>query len=209
MPKEAGFAMQEYPPPKPAQPLDYAHPGAFPWIWIGVACLGIVLLLFLMSILGRRGPTPVANRIKSSSNLRQIGQAIQLYANDSHGQYPDTFGDLLIEDIAPAIFVSPPSADDPATGPTTQAVAANLATPGHCSYIYLGKGLTTQTITPDIVVAYEPPAIWAGQGGNVLFGDGHVEFINMPAMNSILTQIKSGTWPVRYPPLPASAPATK
>lgn len=33
---------------------------------------------------------PVANRVKCASNLRQIGQAIQLYANENHGEYPRT-----------------------------------------------------------------------------------------------------------------------
>ncbi len=33
---------------------------------------------------------PTANRVKCASNLRQIGQAMLLYANENHGHYPQT-----------------------------------------------------------------------------------------------------------------------
>jgi prepilin-type processing-associated H-X9-DG protein len=206
--------MQDDPTPKPAQPLDFAHPQASPkrtrlWLWIalGIAALFLAALTSaLFSFLARLS----AHRVESANNLRQIGGAILAYTSDFHGQYPDAFADLLLrEDITSSVFIAPNSRDTLATGPTRQAIAANLAAPGHCSYIYLGKGLTAQTFNPDIVLAYEPANINNNQGGNVLFMDGHVEFIEMPAMNAILNQITAGVRPVHYPLLPTTAPTTK
>src|SRR5438105_1544867 len=50
--------------------------------------IGILVLLasFLMPSLCSSRET--ANRVKCASNLRQIGQALLLYANDNHGEYP-------------------------------------------------------------------------------------------------------------------------
>src|ERR1700722_12739548 len=74
--------------------------------------------------------------LKSQSNLRQIGQAILLYTNDSKGSYPDNFATLIVtEDITSAVFVSP--YDDhstPSTAATLNAIIADFNSGGHCSY---------------------------------------------------------------------------
>ena len=117
--------------------------------------------------------------IKSAcqSNLVQVGRAVVIYAEAHGGRYPDTLGDMLTTtDISPAAFVCPASADVPAIGPTTRAVADNLTAGGHVSYVYVGRGLTTRTVTPSTVIAYEPLANH-GDGGNVLYGDGHAEWL--------------------------------
>src|SRR5438093_7677716 len=54
-----------------------------------------------------------ANRVKCSSNLRQIGQAMLLYANDNKGAYPRTIMD--INDPKPVWGT--PYRDDPKLGP--------------------------------------------------------------------------------------------
>ena len=138
-----------------------------------------------------------------ASNLRQIGQAILLYSNDNNGQYPPDFQTLLLtEDIPSECFVCPSTNDTRATGPTTQAVANNLTAGGHLSYIYLGKGMNAKTISPDTVVAYEPLNNHANQGSNVLFGDGHVEFVAAPAIKTMEAKLKSTTAPVTLPSSP-------
>jgi prepilin-type processing-associated H-X9-DG protein len=135
-------------------------------------------------------------RVMSASNLRQIGQAILLYSNDHHGQYPDSFGTILLnEDITSAVFVSP-TAGTAAVGPTTQAIAAQLVPGPHLSYVYLGNGLNIATVTPDTVVAYEIPS---PTGANILFGDGHVEYCSPTSMNSIAQQVANGKFPTTLP----------
>ena len=111
------------------------------------------------------------------SNLHQIGLGILLYTNGHGGRYPDTLGEVLAtEEISATAFVCPASADEAATGPTTRATAAALSAGGHCSYVYVGRGLNAATVAATTVVAYEPVANH-GDGGNVLYGDGHAEWV--------------------------------
>ena len=47
------------------------------------------------------------------SNLREIGLAIQMYANANHGRFPDDFATLLrTQDLTPEVFVCPVSEND-------------------------------------------------------------------------------------------------
>jgi prepilin-type processing-associated H-X9-DG protein len=142
--------------------------------------LGVLLVtaFLLSSLCGGGRSYELADRVKCASNLRQISQAIALYANDHHGAYPDTFATILLtEDITGQCFVCPSTNDEAAPRPTTQATADALNSGGHLSYVYLGRGLNTATISSTAVVIYEPIANHDNQGMNVLFGDGHVEFV--------------------------------
>jgi prepilin-type processing-associated H-X9-DG protein len=184
-------------------PLDYARPQRnSPGRRVVLLLLGLVFLALFVAILipstGR--PRETAQRVKCASNLRQIGQAILLYCNDHQGQYPDSFATILLnEDISSAVFVCPDSNDEAALGPTTQAVVANLLAPGHCSYIYIGQGLNSGTVAPNAVVAYETVANHGGAGMNVLFGDGHVEFVSAAVAGQIGAKVSAKVFPVTMP----------
>ena len=52
-----------------------------------ISILGLLVSFLLPSLCSSR---ETANRVKCSSNLRQIGQALLLYAQDNHGAYPRT-----------------------------------------------------------------------------------------------------------------------
>jgi prepilin-type processing-associated H-X9-DG protein len=191
-------------PPRPT--LDYESPGgesrrgvSQPLLWL----FGILAVLFLIDVLflpSISRPRPMSNRIKCQSNLRQIGQAIVMYANENHGAYPDSFATLLAnEDITASVFVCPESNDTDATGPTTQAFVTNLTAGGHLSYIYVGAGWTTATTPANAVVAYEPLTNHGGTGMNVLFGDGHVDWLTPAQAKAILAKAGQGKPPVIVP----------
>ena len=98
-------------------------------------------------------------RIKSASNLRQIGQGILLYANAHKGSVPENWAALMVaEEMSRGVFRNPrrPSRD-----------------PG---YIYVKPTVPIGKLSPEDVVAYEAYDVW-GDGTNVLYGDGHVEFV--------------------------------
>lgn len=142
---------------------------------------------------------PVSRQVRCASNLRQIGQTMLLYANDHGGLYPDRPEELFtIEGVGPEIFVCPASDDTPPMNATTRAMSDALASGGHFSYVYLGKGITSQWSSPSLVLAYEPPSHHdnLGAGGiNVLFGDGHVEFIEQPKADQLIRDLKAGKTP--------------
>lgn len=52
--------------------------------------IGIIALLISILLPSLNRARETANRIKCASNLRQIGQAIMLYANENKGAYPRT-----------------------------------------------------------------------------------------------------------------------
>ncbi len=55
--------------------------------------IGIIALLISILLPSLNRARETANRVKCASNLRQIGQAIQLYSNENKGLYPRTYYD--------------------------------------------------------------------------------------------------------------------
>lgn len=189
--------------PKLVEQLNYSNPRdetrrrRIPIsLWISTPVLLFLVISTLMPNTRTREP---ATKIKCASNLRQIGQAILLYANDHHGQYPDRL-DLLLkeEEITADTFICPKTPSIPATGPTTQAVCDQMLSGDHLDYVYVGRGLSTRTVTDDTVVAFEPLGNH-GDGMNVLFGDGHAEFILSQAGKLIEARAAAGVFPIALP----------
>jgi len=131
-----------------------------------------------------------ANRVKSMSNERQIGQAMIMYANENKQKYPPDLGTLVkAEEFIPAsTFISPDSNTQVPPGLTRdqQADWVNV----HSDYIYLGSGLGTNG-PADQILLYEKPGAHGGQGMGLLYNDGHVEWQNTgEAMREIDAQQK-------------------
>lgn len=130
-------------------------------------------------------------RVRCQSNMRQIGLAMMMYANEHGGKYPESLHEILAtQDLTPDVFVCPMSANVIASDPTTRAVLEDFDQPGHSSYFYLGKGLTDQA-DPKSIVLYEPLPLHES-GMNVLFADYHVEFIDPARAHAFLRSIAGG-----------------
>ena len=137
--------------------------------------------------------------MKCASNLRQIGQALLLYANDNKGAYPPKLEVLLTtEDITPEVFICPDASDTPAPGATPQQQAAAVSKGGHDSYVYVGANLTNSA-SASTVVAYEPLTDHANAGSNILWGDGHVSFERSDQAKKIIDQVSAGQNPPTLP----------
>jgi prepilin-type processing-associated H-X9-DG protein len=133
-----------------------------------------------------------ANRVKSGSNLRQIGQGCLLYANENNGKMPPDLGSLVKEELTPEVFVSPLGHQQVPREVATMTPEQKAAWINeHSDYVYLGKG-KMNNLPADQPVAYEKFENGHGQGISILFGDGHVEFESMPEAQRIIATNKEG-----------------
>jgi len=179
-----------------------------------MAILAVVVLMFVAGIgatgvahqaawLARSGQPmfeyrtrETANRVKCASNLKQIGLALLLYSQDNGGRLPDSMFELLEHvDITPELFCCPSALEDKAPGATTQEWIEHLRKGRHNSYVYHGRGLTLPQ-PDDVPIACEPLGNHDGDGMNILFGDGHVEFLIPSAAEQALRKLPT-TRPVQ------------
>ena len=130
-------------------------------------------------------------RLKCIGNLQQIHSAINAYSQANGGLLPHRL-DQLLDQLSAETFVCMSSADEDAPGATTRAVALNLAKPKHCSYTYLGAGMTWP-VGASVVLAYEDRENHNGEGIHVLFGDGVVKWYSGKEGETLLKKMKPAT----------------
>ena len=163
---------------------------------ISVGALSILLSGCWMSVLlpSLNRAREQANRIKCASNMRQIGQALNMYAAANGGQFPPDLPTLLATSpgmgLGPAEFVCPSSQDSSAPGATPAVQAANLTKGGHLSYVYV-PGLTTRS-PAGTVILYEPLTNHNNDGMNVLHVDGSVNWVSRGQAQTIIQQAQTG-----------------
>jgi len=194
-----------------AEPLDYATPAKrsaplwrSPALWALVIAIAVIMLALWSLLRPAKGAaTERSRRILCASNLKQIGMGIVEYAYNNGGKFPPRLDVLIASgDLPPDVFVCPCSDDEWATGPTTQARLAEFAKKGHCSYVYLGAGMTS-SVPANFVLAYEKPENHRGEFMNVLYGDGSVWWMDKQQLNHLISELKAG----RNPPGPITRPA--
>jgi prepilin-type processing-associated H-X9-DG protein len=179
---------QPVPAPAPQAPAKRSGWGVTLMTVGGALLLILLLVVVLLPPLSRAREQ--ANRVKCASNLRQLGQAMFIYASVNGGAFPDKL-DKLLSYIGAATFVCPSGDDDPAPGATPQIQANNLYAGGHLSYVYVGAGLSTTTgpgTSSTTVVLYEPLTNH-NEGVNVLYADGSVSFLPRAAAQAMIASL--------------------
>jgi prepilin-type processing-associated H-X9-DG protein len=124
----------------------------------------------------------LAKRTVCAANLRGMGQACHIYANDHDDQFPPDLATLVKENMTtPLMHVCPSSGDTEG-----EATAALQGGPGTLRYHYIagqrGAG------DPQNVLVYEDLDNHNGEGGNILFLDGHVEFRKPPEFKQAIQE---------------------
>ena len=168
----------------------------------GGAVLVVGLLLALL--------VPPLNRAREQSrrtacatNMRQLGQAMMIYASVNGGRFPDRL-DRLLAYVGSGTMACPSAGHSPAPGQTPQVQAVNFAKGGHLSYVYVGETFVTGALvnTSTTVVLYEPLTNHR-DGTNVLYADGHVAYLTtamaLAAIPGLATAMPNPTGPATSP----------
>lgn len=196
----------------PVRIMDYGRPDerdSLPRGWV-IAFTGVMLLMGVALLWLSRPPlsraSEQANRHKCASNLRQIAGALLIYANDFGGAYPLEIDALMRWDTIRhlpdhAVWCCPSSNGEASRARNVDDLLKDLADPKHMSYRYYGGGLTTAS-PKEAVLAIEYLSNHDGDGGNILFADGHVDFYQKADYRKLLAELESG----HNPPRPGYAP---
>jgi competence protein ComGC len=209
------IAVIDYRNPAQGTPPPRSKGGRNVLVW-SIVALGAVVLLVLMLLPSLGRAREQANRVKCASNLRQIGQAAMMYANEHGGQLPP---DLLTlyqdQDLTPEMFVCPSSDLDRATGATTQQITSSMVAGDHLGYAWAGAGgRMTGAGTTDVVIAFDmdphlPKDSAPGTGINVLLADGSAVFVDAPTAKAVRAQFIAGVRPIRLRPASTAGGASR
>jgi prepilin-type processing-associated H-X9-DG protein len=181
---------------KPTPLVDYARPVRSTWRlslieWlIIVGALALVASILLPSLGRRRGDQ--VPRVHCASNMRSIGQALRMYANDHQGLFPPDLAHTSLTTeygLNTSFLTYPWRAHEGRNAP----------------FIYFGKGRTTKDVSDTILLVEFPDDHGRSiAGSNVLYLDGHVEWIDQAQAEWIITELAVS----RNPP-PDRGPVTK
>lgn len=132
-------------------------------------CTVPLLLSILLPSLSRA--RELSKRLVCAANMTSIGNAVATYSNNFPGQGSPTLNALVQRgDITQQVTVCPSSS----------AATSN--------YVLLPIP-AGQTASGQTVLAYEPLSNHAGEGGNVLFLDGHVSFERVESYRRLMQQL--------------------
>jgi len=124
--------------------------------------IGIIALLISILLPSLNRAREQANRIKCASNLRQIGQSIQIYANENKGAFPRTY-----YDPATATHVLTNDGRD-ADNPFNPAITGGLAACArNCVTSSFFLILKTGDLTPEVFVCPSSQGERAYQGVDI------------------------------------------
>jgi prepilin-type processing-associated H-X9-DG protein len=131
----------------------------------------------LLPSLGRA--REVANRTVCSANLIGIHKAMYTYSITHQNRFPNHLGELMMAGkIGPQSLTCPSGA-----GPSEPLPPNNIDWPGwidrNSDYIYVGRGKTAAAAADDVLMYEKMHNHSQGEGVNIMFGDGHVEFLLM------------------------------
>lgn len=142
-----------------------------------------------------------------ASRLRMLGQAITMYANKNGGKLPsDLAAVVAMSDFPPECCLCPASGTSYRTvmdmSPSARAEWAR----SKGDFVYLGKGRTVTFNHPqyagaEFVLVHDKPlnhGVGGQSGGiNVLYGDGHLEFLGPKEAEPVLRELAAGRNPPR------------
>lgn len=151
------------------------------WLWAAVLVFLATAVLAVVLISSLNRALSHASTVACSSNLRQLGLALQLYAAEHHKMLPSSWQQLAEnQELTADVFLCPGDfADGRAPGATTQEWARHVDQPAgaHCAYVLAGGFAMPED--KNFVLAFERIGGHSQWGVNLLFADGHVEQLSI------------------------------
>ena len=139
----------------------------------GLVCVALFIWI-LAAAMKQRRVHELVRRAACSTNLQAISQACHIYGNDYDEWFPPSLQTLIdMGHVTPAALQCP-----------SESNPSGLV----FDYVYV-PGLQG-TVPSDWILAYEDPANHNGEGGNVLYVDGHVEFLKEPEFSAELERVR-------------------
>ncbi len=145
---------------------------------LGLTAIGVA---FLMPSLGRARES--ANRVKCASNLRQIGQAVRRYGMD-YGPPPNVDTLLAESDLVADVFLCP---SDASVRKNSQSLTAGVNSSYHVFSLDSEGQPSTAVLAVCDPLNHLPKDGVRTYGGNVLFADGSVKFVEDDAFLAVVT----------------------
>jgi len=154
----------------------------------GLAIAGIAIgyvgtVIFLMIIVAVALPSfcnvrDKARQIKCMANLKMIGSAAELHAVDNQDEFPSHLQSIAGPEygIDPEVFVCPATGHKPGEMAQVDAWSDYVLVPGR-----------KRDDPTDTVLAFSKAECYPGEGGNVLFVGGHVEWCELEDYESLTT----------------------
>ena len=144
-----------------------------------LAFIGGILAAMLIPALSRARDQ--AKRAVCSSNLKQIGLGLQMYAVDYNDRFPHHLSYLYPEYIPEAkVFWCPSDPDD--------SCPQNIKTPEDALISYRYVTSLSPDDDPGKPIVYEDLKNHKHKGGNILFIDGHVEWKNADEFKKLIPE---------------------
>jgi predicted Zn finger-like uncharacterized protein/prepilin-type processing-associated H-X9-DG protein len=133
-----------------------------------------------------------AMRIQAMSDLRQIGQAIFMYASQNHSQFPPDFGVIYLQGNVPGtVFINPSTGNAlPGNWSSMNSAAQAKWISANSDYSYDASTFPPMTQIPQASMAVMAHEAFNhnGAGSSALFVDGHVEFLTPAALQQALSR---------------------
>lgn len=176
-------------------PIEYATPQPRRQWWpkmiivFGVMAVPVVLFVTVFIINEWQQGNRAMNRIHCASQMRALGDVMKLFAAENRSSYPPDLSTLLHNGsgCVPEMFVCPGGDGEIAAASFSSDTAARAA--NNLDFVYVGEGLKNN-VNAEEPILFERVSDHDHDGGNVLFGDGHVEFFMKPAILKLLEPLK-------------------
>jgi prepilin-type processing-associated H-X9-DG protein len=175
---------------------------------IGSALCVIFIPLYIAILLPSLGRArELANRSYDAASLRQLGVAFTTYATDNAGAFPPSIAAAAQYGADPKNFISkdgtttPPAFTTPV--PDWHPLAADIE--AHTDFIYTGADLHTPT-DPAIILLYTKDVYMGHEGRNLLFTDGHVEYVRSINLPTLFGESNTARERLHLPPITLDGP---